>query len=100
MAGVKGVVEVDRRESGEDVGLQHGARMLQKPAVKSVATKPAKIFNAMWPASMLAKRRTERLIGREMKEITSIATIRGRSQAGTPDGTKRPKKCAPCLNRP
>ena len=64
-------------------------RSRQAPAREQRATKPAKIFSAMWPASMLAKRRTERLIGRERKEMTSISTISGSSTGGTPRGTNR-----------
>ena len=96
MAGVKGVVEVDAGQDGEDVGLQHGDQQLERgqrdgererqrrrgcrqaPVAAAMATKPAKILSAMWPASMLAKRRTDRLIGRETNEMTSIATTSGR----------------------
>ena len=60
-------------------------------------TKPAKIFKAMWPANIFAKRRTDRLTGREMNEMTSITTMSGKSQPGTPEGTNRPKKPSPCL---
>jgi hypothetical protein len=49
---------------------------------------------------MFAKRRTDRLIGRDTNEITSMTTSKGRSQPGTPDGTKRPKKCVPCFISP
>ena len=37
----------------------------------------------MWPASMFAKRRTERLISRMNCEITSIRMISGRIAFGT-----------------
>ncbi len=67
------------------------------PNALSDTTKPANTFSVMWPASMLAKRRTDRLIGRDRKEITSIATTSGSSTPGTPLGTKRLKKCRPCL---
>ena len=40
--------------------------------------KPANTFSVMWPASMLANRRTDRQIGRERNEITSISTTSGR----------------------
>ena len=36
-----------------------------------------------------------KLIGREMNEITSISTMKGRSAGATPDGTKRCRKCVP-----
>ncbi|MNU11702.1 hypothetical protein D3C72_2597640 [compost metagenome] len=54
------------------------------PRALSEVTKPAKTFSVMWPASMLAKRRTERLMGRERNEMISIDTTSGRSTPGTP----------------
>ena len=39
--------------------------------------KLAKTFSVMWPASMLAKRRTERLSGRDRNDSTSISTTSG-----------------------
>ena len=39
---------------------------------------PANTLSAMWPASMLANRRTLCEIGREMNDRISIATIIGR----------------------
>ena len=48
------------------------------PNAHSETTKAANTFSVMWPASMLAKRRTERLTGRDRNEITSIEETRGR----------------------
>ena len=39
-------------------------------------------------------------IGRERNEMTSISTISGSSQPGTPGGKKSPRKCVPCLMKP
>ena len=47
-------------------------------AVPSRMMKPANTFSVMWPASMLANRRTLCEIGREMNDRISIATISGR----------------------
>ena len=53
----------------------------------------------VWPASMLAKRRTERLMGRVKKEITSIGTSREQDVAA-PAGTNSLRKPMPCLMKP
>ena len=49
--------------------------------------KPAKTFSAMWPASMLANRRTLCEIGRRKNENTSMKTTSGRMKIGMPLGT-------------
>ncbi len=46
------------------------------PAAPSATTKPPNTASMVWPASMLANRRTERLMGRVRKEITSIGISR------------------------
>jgi hypothetical protein len=43
---------------------------------------------SMWPASMLAKSRTEREIRRMNCEMTSSGTMRKRSGPGAPCGTQ------------
>ena len=40
-------------------------------------TKPAKTFSNVWPANMLAKSLTDKLIGRDKYEITSIGISNG-----------------------
>ena len=47
-------------------------------APPSRMTKPAKTLSVMWPASMLANRRTLCEIGREMNDSISMAMIIGR----------------------
>ena len=49
----------------------------QPAAMPSEITKPANTFNSVWPASMLAKRRTLSEIGRDRYEIISIGTSNG-----------------------
>ena len=68
-------VQIDAGEDREDVGLQerdqqfepvsatvmpaaYGAIQPMAPAAPSRTTKPANTFSTMWPASMLANRRT------------------------------------------
>ena len=70
--------------------------------VKSMHTEainhdPAITFINTCPATILAKRRTERLTGRDRNDTTSIMVTRGTTSIGTPDGTNRPKKWRPCL---
>ena len=114
MARVQRVVEVDAGQHREDVGLQSGDEELERhesnrhekrqrsedrqrtAGSQKATTKPAKTFSAMCPASMFAKRRKDSEIGRERNEMSSITTMKGRSQTGTPDGTKRPRKWVPC----
>ena len=62
--------------------------------------KPAKTCSVMWPASMLANKRTLWETGREMNDNTSMATIAGRMYFGTPLGTKRLRKWKPCFQKP
>ena len=51
--------------------------MPTKPRLVSETTKPANTFSVMWPASMLANKRTDREMGRERNEMISIAVTRG-----------------------
>ena len=56
--------------------------------------KPATTLSNTWPATMLAKRRTESVIGRIKNEKSSIAKITGAIHIGTPLGKnmcKNPK---------
>ena len=47
---------------------------------------PATTFNKTWPATMLAKRRTERVTGRIKNEKSSMVKITGAIHIGTPLG--------------
>ena len=76
MMHVQGVVEIDAGENGEHIGLQERDQEFQPgerdheaergPAAENAepTTKPPNTFSMVWPAIMLANRRTERLIGR------------------------------------
>ena len=79
-------------------GIAQTAR--DKAKALRLVIKPANTFNVMCPASILANKRTERLIGRERNEITSINTTRGTSAPGIPEGTKSFKKPKPCFMKP
>ncbi len=70
------------------------------PAPSNAATKPAMTFSVIWPASILAKRRTERLTGRVAKETISTNTMNGRRIGVTPEGTKTLRKWSPCRKKP
>ncbi len=54
----------------------------------------------MWPASMLAKSRTLCEIGREKNDSSSMTTMSGIINIGTPDGRNSLSKCKPCLQKP
>src|SRR6185437_773486 len=69
------------------------------PAPPSRTTKPPNTASIVCPASMLAKSRTERLIGRVRNEMTSIGTSRIRRYQGA-FGTKSLRKPKPCLTKP
>ena len=58
------------------------------PNIPKLTTKPPKTFNIVWPAIILANKRTDRLTGLLKYEIISIIVIRGNKIAGTPLGTK------------
>ena len=75
MTRVNGVVDVDAGEDGEDVSLQECDQKLecgqrhghaewqnraerQKPTLPNITTKPPNTLRVMWPASMLANKRT------------------------------------------
>ena len=95
-AWVKRVVEIHAGQHRENVGLQerdeqfegvepdrHGERQydtteVTAPAPSSMTTKPPNTLSVMWPASIFAKKRTEWLIGRDRKEMISIATTSGK----------------------
>ncbi len=49
------------------------------PAPSSITTKPPNTLSVMWPASMLANRRTEWLTGRDRNEMISISVTSGRT---------------------
>ena len=70
------------------------------PKKPRAATKPAITFSRVCPASILANNRTDRLIGRERYEITSIGISKGYMGSGVPGGTKKLKKCIPCFAKP
>ena len=57
------------------------------PTIPRLITKPPKTFIIVWPAIILAKRRTDRLIGLLKYEMISITTIKGNKTTGTPLGT-------------
>ena len=71
-----------------------------KPRKPSEKTKPANTCIMVCPAIMLAKSRTERLIGRARKDTTSIGTRSGARKFGTPDGRNYLKKRCLCLMSP
>ncbi len=52
--------------------------MPKMPSPPSRVTKLANTFSVMWPASMLANRRTLCEIGRDRNDSTSMNTISGR----------------------
>ena len=62
--------------------------------------KLANTFSAMWPASMLANRRTLCEIGRRKNENTSMNTTSGRMKIGMPLGTNSLKNFRPFLAKP
>ena len=62
--------------------------------------KAAKTCSVMWPASMLPNSRTLWETGRERNDITSMTTIIGRKNTGTPFGTNSLGKRRPCFQRP
>ncbi len=64
------------------------------PALPRATTKPAITFNIVWPASMLANRRIERLIGRAQKDMISSGT-RNSTMARGAFGTNNLKKPSP-----
>jgi hypothetical protein len=49
---------------------------------------------------MFPVKRTDKLMGRERKDINSIIAIIGAIQSGVPLGKNNDKKCAPCLMKP
>ena len=67
------------------------------PNAPSMVTKLANTFSVMWPASMLANRRTLCETGRDRNEMISIVTTSGRITIGTPEGTNSLKNFRPFL---
>ena len=67
---------------------------------KSLTPKLAIICNKVCPANILAKRRTDKLIGLIQYDITSIRIIKGNIAKGTPLGINKLKKETPCLRIP
>ena len=97
MAGVDRIVEIDAGEDGEHIGLQQRHQQFEvavsrttmmkgsvapnhpsTPHPASMMMNPAKTWSVMWPASMLANRRTLWETGRDRKDRISIATMAGR----------------------
>ena len=72
----------------------------KKPANPNETTKPAKTLSNVWPANMLANSLTDKLIGLERYEITSIGINKGSIYQGRPGITKNEKKCRPCFTKP
>ena len=70
------------------------------PAKPKVTTKPAKTFSNVWPANIFANSRTDKLIGLERNEITSIGISKGNIYQGRPGITKKEKKCKRCFTNP
>ena len=62
------------------------------PAKPKGRTNPAKTFSNVWPASILAKSLTDKLIGRDKYEIISIGIKIGNRYQGSPGITKKEKK--------
>lgn len=61
------------------------------PIIPEAVTKTAKTFSTMWPAVMLAARRSAKLNGLERYVNSSITTISGARNAGVPFGRKSEK---------
>ena len=71
------------------------------PVKKGIdTTKPAKTLSNVWPANILANSLTDKLIGRERYEITSIVINKGSIYHGRPGITKKEKKWKPCFTKP
>jgi len=71
-----------------------------KPNDNIVQANPARILNRECPAIIFAKSRTEILIARNIYEINSIPINPGTIHKGHPGGTKKLKKCNPCVEKP
>ena len=91
VARVNRIVEIDAGEDGEHVGLQERDQQFERgqrdrqaerqrrrrasratPSAPSMVTKPPNTLSVMWPASMLANRRTLWEIGRDRNDSTSM----------------------------
>ena len=73
------------------------AKVINPPVANIPTLKPAKTLSMIWPAIIFANKRTDSVIGRDKNDIISIGKISGISQAGTPGGKNKLKKCKPCL---
>lgn len=58
------------------------------------------MFNNVWPANILAKRRIDKLKGLIKYETNSITTKNGINTVGTPLGTNKFKNCNLLLKKP
>ena len=61
------------------------------PANPRGTTNPAKTFSNVWPANMLAKSLTDKLIGRDKYEINSMGIKIGSIYHGKPGGANKAK---------
>ena len=58
-----------------------------------------KIFNRVWPATMLANNRTPNETALAKYDTTSIKTNNGTNAKGVPAGTKKEKNLIPCIDK-
>jgi len=65
-----------------------------------LTTNPPKTFNIVCPASILANKRTDKLIGLLKKDIISMTTSNGNKKTGIPDGTNIFKNPNPFFTKP
>src|SRR5271170_277011 len=71
-----------------------------KPEVIILYVKPAKIFNNIWPESILAANLSPNEIFLAKYEINSIKTNNGNKPKGQPAGTNNEKNSKPCFWKP
>ena len=62
--------------------------------------KPLRIFNSIWPLSMLAASLRPNDTFLDKYEINSITTNKGNKPKGQPEGTNREKNLKPCFIKP
>lgn len=62
------------------------------PINKSVQLNPENTFIKVWPASILAKRRTAKLTSLKVYDSTSIGTNKGINKKGVPGGRNKSRK--------
>lgn len=70
------------------------------PLVIILYVKPAKIFNSIWPESILAANLRPKDIFLARYEINSIRTNKGSNPKGHPAGTSKEKNFNPCTENP